>query len=738
MKNNNSAIIRRLAIKHLKANKLRNAFIMSAIVLICLLFTIVFSMIQGIVDVTQTEMMQEAGSDFHAVFEYMDDKQMELISKHPSIKEYSVATTYLIIKDSTVEKKYMKVDDVFWKHAIISDSPYGPFSNIEFVDGNFAENNADPYNELYVVFDNAYFLKLKMNRIVSDTGVDAKFYVNNAYTAALFEEPSSFLPFALPLILIFICGYLLVYNIYHISVVNDVKAYGLLKTVGTTGNQLKRIIFISTNILYFIALPVGLLLGYLIGYLALTPLLLPLSGIDVVMKTSPFPYIFAAIFVYVTMIISIRKPQKIAGSVAPVVAVSYTPPSAAPVLSKHKAGKSNIRNLAWQNLLRNKGRTAFSILSVTFSIIIFAVFFNIFSNISFDAFVNKYFGGDFTVNYIHPEQLFPDNDARITETLIDRVRSINGVTSVNGIYINLFNPVNDDTWGENVIEIYGMPAELNSILSEHRKGILSGKFDLRKWESGDYVILSYYYEYGNKYRAGDFIDIGNPSGKQYEVLLVTDKPIYWSSPLYGNKFRAYIPANEFTGNYLSGIEDAVLSKLVIAIDIDAEASVKTELANIFPREKNFRVSAKSEMLNDLRKTVFFMQAAGYSMTLIIALIGLINMVNTFLANAFSRKIEYALLQSVGMSGKQMKKVLFLESGYCGVIIIGLSFLFGSILSKIFTEFAAKNLDFLTVGTNYSWIVTIGIIMFAALYLLSIAVQKIVTRQTLVERLREAE
>jgi len=738
MKNNNSAIIRRLAIKHLKANKLRNAFIMSAIVLICLLFTIVFSMMQGILDVTQTEMMQEAGSDFHAVFEYVDDRQIDLISKHPSIKEYSVATTYLIIKDSTVEKKYMKVDDVFWKHAIISDSPYGPFSNIEFVDGNFAENNADPYNELYVVFDNAYFLKLKMNRIVSDTGVDAKFYVNNAYTAALFEEPSSFLPFALPLILIFICGYLLVYNIYHISVVNDVKAYGLLKTVGTTGNQLKRIIFISTNILYFIALPVGLLLGYLIGYLALTPLLLPLSGIDVVMKASPFPYIFAAIFVYVTMIISIRKPQKIAGSVAPVVAVRYTPPSAAPVLSKHKAGKSNIRNLAWRSLLRNKGRTAFSISSVTFSIIIFAVFFNIFSNISFDAFVNKYFGGDFTVNYIYSEQLFPDNDARITETLIDRVRSINGVTSVKGIYINLFNPVNDDTWGENVIEIYGMPAKLNSILREHRKGILSGKFDLRKWESGDYVILSYYYEYGNKYRAGDFIDIGNPSGKQYEVLLVTDKPIYWSSPLYGNKFRAYIPANEFTGNYLSGIEDVVLSKLVIDIDIDAEASVKTELANIFPREKNFGVRTKSEMLNDLRKTVFFMQAAGYSMTLIIALIGLINMVNTFLANAFSRKIEYALLQSVGMSGKQMKKVLFLESGYCGVIIIGLSFLFGSILSKIFTEFAAKNLEFLTVGTNYSWIVTIAIIMFAALYLLSIAVQKIVTRQTLVERLREAE
>ena len=42
------------------------------------------------------------------------------------------------------------------------------------------------------------------------------------------------------LILILLTGYLIIYNVFQISVAGDIRFYGLLKTIGTTPRQLRR------------------------------------------------------------------------------------------------------------------------------------------------------------------------------------------------------------------------------------------------------------------------------------------------------------------------------------------------------------------------------------------------------------------------------------------------------------------------------------------------------------------
>ena len=58
--------------------------------------------------------------------------------------------------------------------------------------------------------------------------------------AAWTPPPSS--PSAAVLLLIIFTGYLIIYNVFQISVTNDIRFYGLLKTIGTTPRQLRRII----------------------------------------------------------------------------------------------------------------------------------------------------------------------------------------------------------------------------------------------------------------------------------------------------------------------------------------------------------------------------------------------------------------------------------------------------------------------------------------------------------------
>mgnify|MGYP002295052973 CR=1 FL=1 len=51
---------------------------------------------------------------------------------------------------------------------------------------------------------------------------------------------------------------------FQISVTNDIRFYGLLKTIGTTPRQLRRIIRIQALLLSLVGIPLGLLLGWLL------------------------------------------------------------------------------------------------------------------------------------------------------------------------------------------------------------------------------------------------------------------------------------------------------------------------------------------------------------------------------------------------------------------------------------------------------------------------------------------
>lgn len=137
------------------------------------------------------------------------------------------------------------------------------------------------------------------------------------------------------LLLILFTGYLIIYNVFQISVTNDIRFYGLLKTIGTTGRQLKRIIRYQALALSLAGIPVGLLLGWLVGA-GLTPAVIGrLNGVTNVVSVNPVLFAASALFALVTVLLSCRKPGRMAAKVSPVEAVRYTEGSK----TRRKAGK---------------------------------------------------------------------------------------------------------------------------------------------------------------------------------------------------------------------------------------------------------------------------------------------------------------------------------------------------------------------------------------------------------------
>ena len=121
-------------------------------------------------------------------------------------------------------------------------------------------------------------------------------------------------------------GYLIIYNIFYISVVQDIRFYGLLKTVGTTKKQIRAIIRRQALVLSIVGIPIGLAAGYGVSEL-LFPFVMEITSytdLGISLKIRPQVAVFGIVFALLTVFISCRKPGKIAGSVSPVEAVRYT------------------------------------------------------------------------------------------------------------------------------------------------------------------------------------------------------------------------------------------------------------------------------------------------------------------------------------------------------------------------------------------------------------------------------
>ena len=106
---------------------------------------------------------------------------------------------------------------------------------------------------------------------VGDKAGQLRIGVNWGYTYTQLADTmdaEGILAMAAILILVTFTGYLVIYNIFQISVAGDIRYYGLLKTIGVTPRQLRRMIRQQALLLCAVGIPLGLLLGYGIGVAA--------------------------------------------------------------------------------------------------------------------------------------------------------------------------------------------------------------------------------------------------------------------------------------------------------------------------------------------------------------------------------------------------------------------------------------------------------------------------------------
>ena len=159
----------------------------------------------------------------------------------------------------------------------------------------------------------------QLDRVVEKMGYDPEaergeegfliHHINPVYETKTTDSSQTIMMMAVGIIFILVAGYLIIYNIFKISIEKDIRLYGQLKTIGTSPKQIRYMVNRQGLMLSIVGIPIGLILGWLLGN-GLLPLVMASTSYSesVFIKPNVWVWLFAAAFTLLTVRISCSRP----------------------------------------------------------------------------------------------------------------------------------------------------------------------------------------------------------------------------------------------------------------------------------------------------------------------------------------------------------------------------------------------------------------------------------------------
>lgn len=577
-----------------------------------------------------------------------------------------------------------------------------------------------------IMFKNTSGMDKKMETLVKNLGYSLDESEENyvganvswAYLSnSMGQDSMTVLTIAAALGLIILTGYLIIYNIFQISVIRDIRFYGLLKTIGTTGKQIRKIINRQGIRLSVYGIPIGLIIGFFIGK-GIVPKIMGISNFQkgvVSISLNPLIFAGAALFSLFTVFISTRKPGKIAASISPVEAVKYTDISK-DITKKRKRSTDGgkLYKMALSNLGRNRRRTVLVIISLSLSIILLNSVVTVTESFDLDKYLSTFTDTDFlAANARYFNMDYDSAEDRISESFISEIEKQPGFEEGGRIYAGLNgvvimpdpSPIHYNEKGilvdknENYITVddngnpgctmYGLEA-----LPFSRIEIVAGEKDLQtlkeKLDTGNYIMEGLEIDdYNNvienlvQYSVGDKVKLRMKDGEEKEAEVIAQIKIqyYTNSVRYSN--NNYVFYTSLAGyEKLGGDRNSVMS-----YGFQCEDSRETQMQQFLQAytdntEPQMSFESKATYVENFENLKRTFTMVGGVLALIIGIIGILNFVNACITSIITRKKEFAALKAIGMTERQNRRMVCMEGGYYAAGVIVFSLAAGSLFSYV--------------------------------------------------------
>ncbi|KOA19671.1 ABC transporter permease YtrF precursor [Clostridium homopropionicum DSM 5847] len=530
-----------------------------------------------------------------------------------------------------------------------------------------------------------------------------------------------------------------IYNAFHISVVERVKQFGLLRAVGTTPRQIRKIILREATFLALIGIPIGLCCG--IGALYGIDIAFKIIGKGQLVLIQPKitldVLIISVIVGLISIYVSAMLPAIFAGRISPLVAIN----------SRSSIAKENIKRrksliigrifgfegaLASKNIKRNRKRYRTTVFSIVISVTLF-ITFKAFMDISLNVYseLNESSNIHFSVvadnktsksNSVTIDEKIIDSIDKLSETdvtykeynpyyfyaVMDKNKELEDIKNVGGVYTDIKYKGQNKTLVNSSLIVYD-----DKSLNIAKEYIKEGAIDSEKLNSENGVIIIGKNRVYNEKTENNFY--GPISGLKVgdEILLQSnekrfsdsqDKVQFTDKDVKKVKVLAVLEGNpfDFTGVEkdlkiitTKNVAEKLLEKTIkpsglnIKIkDAGLENVAKNRIENIISSAGDLKLINIIERNRMTKAAILMVKILLFGFVIVVSLIGCVNIINTLTTNLILRRREFAALKCIGLTQKELRKIVTLEGMLYGIV----GSIYGSIIGTVFSYVIYRNIN----------------------------------------------
>ncbi|MDE6602660.1 MAG: FtsX-like permease family protein [Lachnospiraceae bacterium] len=615
------------------------------------------------------------------------------------------------------------------------------------------------YGEDELAFDE---MADRINAVAADIGLDeASVNINRQYLYTVTDPGTEIMVVVAAISLIVILfSALVIYSIYYVGVITDVQEIGKLKALGASGRQIAKLFYWQGAIVSVFAVPVGLLMGFLLPYFLFPLALYAYQNGSAISSYSrdaveavigqihmfSLPVLLAAVVAaLVTVAISLQKPIRLAKKVSPVEAIRYQENSAD---RKNRKGHHEVKvsTLTLANLTRNKRRTAVTLLTMGLSCVLFICVSAVLSSVSAEDLARRNIPkGDFRISlkYSQHDVEYPENNldslvqqAYFNEAFLAELSAIDGVESVERApgkilsSTDITSAMYEDYYNRLPLSYFTRDdlAELNANLEQ-------GSIDYDRMTANNEIVCTHVYsfeQYGLS--LGDTFPLTLHDGSREIPLTVTLTAL--TQP--DSDFSLLI-MTEDTWNSL-GLACDPTTDIYLYADDKHYDSVKEALLELVAENEHFILYSMDVEMRIGRSSLGLTKNPLYLLLILISVIGFINLINTMITSIVTRRKELGILQALGLSDRQLARMLSGE----GLVFTAGTLLISVTLGNLFGYLLflwAKEQHFMSISRyHYPVWETVGLalVLLIGQTIIALFINRKVKNESLIDRIRNEE
>lgn len=499
------------------------------------------------------------------------------------------------------------------------------------------------------------------------------------------------------LLLVFGSGYLFIYNIQYISIRRDIRDYGQLKTLGTTRKQLRKIV----NLQMFYNAMAGITFGIagmiLAGVPVMNACLKEVS--DSVRKVVwnrevGLAMVIAGLFSFCVVFLGGRKPRLLAEKATPVEAMKYIGEGIGKTAGKRHIRSESVFSMAYQNLWRDKKQFVIILLSLSTAVTLFLVVNSIILSNQASFILDQVSDDDMTILNL---TLLEDSEQQVLDRdLITQLRQVEGIKAVRELTGTTAVVPYQKIYAEYYKELYKSrytPGDYASDMADYKEhsdneqftcriiGVdeeefrilnqsAGEKLDADEFEDGKVCFACKFFTEGDNHIPGHSVRFVLSKDGQDMKCRIKVGAMLDSNPAYYS--AGYSPDLIVSKSYVKRLlGDAALTEM-LKIDYKNAYDKKTEDEIKQLMKGNEKVSLESKLgrLEEMKKEENRIRLLGNTIASLIAVMAILNFVNMICASLEQRRNEFAIMESIGMTRRQQRKMIVLEAVmYAGISIV---------------------------------------------------------------------